>query len=65
MARPPRDPQAPFLSRRKCRPWRCCKGSLLLGVIAPLYLYMLALASIRQARSLAFTALMLGDLALC
>jgi Ca2+-transporting ATPase len=65
MARPPRDPQAPFLSRRSVS-LAVLQGGLLLAVIAGSYLYMLHLGLPQpQARSLAFTALMLGDLALC
>jgi Ca2+-transporting ATPase len=65
MARPPRDPKAPFLSGRSVAV-ALSQGVFLLGVIGAAYLYLLYLGLPGpQARSLAFSGLMLGDLALC
>jgi Ca2+-transporting ATPase len=66
MAQPPRDPKAPFL------PWKGIlfsvgQGGIIFATVACLYILSLyeAKLPVPQARSLAFTTLMLGDLALC
>ena len=69
MALPPRDPRKPFLSIESAAV-AVFQGLLILAVIAATYLRLLdgkALdaAHLAEARSLAFTALMLADLVLC
>jgi Ca2+-transporting ATPase len=64
MAQPPRDPKAPFLGARKIRA-SVGQGTVLLAVIVAAYVWALGALPQPQARSLAFTALMVGDLALC
>jgi len=64
MAQPPRDPRAPFLGARKILA-SVGQGAVLLGVIVTAYVWALGVMPQPQARSLAFTALMVGDLALC
>ena len=64
MARPPRDPQAPFLSGKRVF-YSVLQGGLILAMVALTYLWGMAHLPVAVARSLAFTALMLGDLALC
>ena len=64
MARPPRDPRAPFLSGKRVF-YSVLQGGLILAMVTLTYLWAMARLPLPQARSLAFTALMLGDLGLC
>ncbi len=74
MGRPPRDPRKPFLSGRRVL-FAVAQGGVILAVVAWAYLRLLGptplpgaewdLGLVANARSLAFTALMLADLALC
>jgi Ca2+-transporting ATPase len=65
MSGPPRDPREPFLGRSRLLR-ALFQGALILGVIA--WVYRAQLSSgvpVPEARSLAFSALMLADLLLC
>lgn len=65
MNQPPRDPKAPFLSWQSIL-FSVLQGAVILGSVATIYIHQLnAGTPVPEARSLAFTALMLGDLALC
>jgi Ca2+-transporting ATPase len=74
MSRPPRDPRKPFLSGSSVL-LAVLQGGVILAVVAWAYLRLLGPvpaeggvwdeALVANARSLAFTALMLADLALC
>jgi Ca2+-transporting ATPase len=64
MKRPPRDPRAPFLSRGQVMQ-AVMQGGLLLAAIGAYYAWGIGHgAELPRLRSLAFTALMLGDLAM-
>src|SRR6185369_10041620 len=59
------DPNAPFLTKASIL-FSVAQGAVILAVVAALYMHNLRSGMpVPEARSLAFTTLMLGDLALC